>query len=752
MALVVAAVGAYTYSIPTTYRTSSLLLVDRDAQSSVLSGLGRSRSSLFAQQDQTLQNELLILRQSRTLSRRVARRLTNMKTHPETGAPLQVLRNAEGERLSTAQVTSRVQGIVSARASAEQTDALYISATSNHAYEASLIVNLYADEYIQWTQERSREDLTASRAFLEEQADTLRAEVQAAERRIEKYMQRENAISLDQETGRVVGQISELEAERAQLRIELDMKQAALEAQKDELQKIEPRLAERLSSSLSNRLSSLQEEKAKLESRIDKVERENQDLEPGSRLYRDLRQMKKRAAMLDQRTDSLASQYVRESLSAGGVASGGGEEGSPGGVTYVAEQRRALAQKRIEINGLRARLDAINERLTENRRKLQEIPQRSMTLAQLQRERRSAEQIYSFVQEKLQEARLAEQSELGYAEVIRPAGPGAPVSPDTRENLMLAIMFGLAAGGGLVLLRKQLDTRIRQPGDLREHGHRVLGVVPSMTPFIDDEFDGQETIEVDGRPVKTLLAMVVSPMSAAAEAYRRIRTNLRFAKPDEEVQTLAVTSADKGDGKTTTCANLAFALASAGMKTVVVDADLRRPWMHEMMGAAREPGLSQVLYEGEVDPETFATDIEDLFVIPAGETPPNPAELLGSGRMKRLLEALEERYDYVLVDTPPALLFSDVLGLAPQCDGTVLVASAGQTDGRAFDHAAELLADVEGDIIGCVLNQFDATASVLESYGYNYGYAYSYRRLYEYYQDGESQASSRMGVRAWWRG
>ena len=353
------------------------------------------------------------------------------------------------------------------------------------------------------------------------------------------------------------------------------------------------------------------------------MERENPNLEPGSRRYRDLQRLKERAATLDRRTDSLASAYVRESLSAGGVAAGGGE-GSPKGVTYVAQQRRELAQKRIEINGLEARLQTINERLQENRQSLQEIPRRSMQLAQLQRERRSAEQIYSFVQEKLQEARLAEQSEMGYAEVIRPAGPGRPVSPDTRKNLMLAFMLGLVLGGGLVVLREQLDTRIRQPGDLQEHGHRVLGVVPSMTPFIEEEFDGQDAIEVEGRSVNTLLAMVVSPMSAAAEGYRRIRTNLRFAKPDDGIQTLAVTSADKGDGKTTTCANLALALASAGKKTVVMDADLRRPWMHEMLGVDREPGLSKVLYEGEVDPEKFTTDIEHLSVIPAGETVPNP--------------------------------------------------------------------------------------------------------------------------------
>jgi capsular exopolysaccharide synthesis family protein len=752
VAAVVLAAAVYTYTIPTTYRTSSLLLVDRDGQTSVLSGLGRGRTSPFGQQDQTLQNELLILRQSRTISTRVAERLKDMGTHPETGAPLQIVRGPEGERLSTSAIAGKVQGMISAQPGSEQTDALYISATSNHAYEASLVVNLYAEEYIQRTREKSREDLKASREFLEEQADTLRQDVQAAEQEIEEYMQREKAVSLDQETGRVVSQISELESERAQLRIELDMKQAALASQRDELQKIEPKLAERLSSNLEPRLSELQTEKAKLESKIDRIERQNPDLDPSSRLGRELQDMKARTETLERRTDSLARRYVEESLAAGGVASSSGTEGGGGGqgVAYVAQQRRELAQKRIEINGLEARIGAITDRLQENRQKLQEIPRRSMTLAQLQRERRSAEQIYSFVQEKLQEARLAEQSEMGYAEVIRPAGPGYPVGPDTRKNLMLAFMLGLVLGGGLVILREQLDTRIHQPADLRDHGHSVLGVVPSMTQMIENEFGGRDTIDVDGRPLRTTLAMIVSPMSAAAEAYRRIRTNLQFARPDDGVHTLALSSADKGAGKTTTCANLALALASAGEETVVIDADLRRPWLHEVLGQPREPGLSTVLYDEPSSFEAYETDIDHLSVIPAGAEVPNPAELLGSGRMQRLIETLEEQFDYVLIDTPPALLFSDMLGLAPHCDGSVLVARAGETDGHAFDHTVDRLRDVDADLIGCVLNQFDAD-SILYSDGSNYGYAYAYRQLQDYYEDGDRDSSGNR-LQRWWNG
>jgi capsular exopolysaccharide synthesis family protein len=747
LVLVVGAAAIYTYSLPTTYRTSSLLLVDRNSQSSVLSGLGRGRSSPFMQQSQTLQNELLILRQSRTIANRVAERLQEMDTHPDTGAPLQILRGPEGERRSTAAVAGTVQGIISAQPSGEQTDALYISATSHHAYEAGLVANLYAEEYIARTKERSRESLQASREFLEQQARTLETDLEAAEAKVEDFMQTHEAVSLDQASSQVVGRISELEARRSELQIELDMKRSALEDLEQELSDAEPKLAERLSSSLNERLQRVQQEKAELETRIDAVERRNPGLNGGGTRARELRQLRRRVDRLQQKADSLARAYVDQSLQAGAT---GGEEGGTAGVGAVVQKRQRRSQLRIDIQGLEAQLDVVDQRLAEQRSRLQSIPEQSMELAQLQRERRSTEQIYSFVREKLQETQLAEQSEMGYAEVIRPAGPGRPVGPDTRQNLMLAFMLGLVLGGGLVVLREQLDTRIHQPADLRDHGHSVVGAVPSMTTLIDDEFDGQETVTVDGRTLRTTLAMIVSPMSAPAEAYRRIRTNLQFARPDDTVRTLAVSSADKGAGKSTTSANLGLALASAGERTVIVDADLRRPWLHELFGVEREPGLTTTLYEEDPSLDPFAAGIDHLSVIPAGAEVPNPSELLGSERMKAFLARLEEEFDYVIVDTPPALLFSDMLGLAPHCDGTLLVARAGETDGHAFDHTVERLGDVGADLVGCVLNEFDAS-SILYTDASNYGYTYAYRRLQDYYEDAD-RAPARTRISDWWNG
>jgi capsular exopolysaccharide synthesis family protein len=732
LVLCVAGMAAYTYTIPTTYQTSSLLLVDLDESNNPLSSLGQSSSYAYGGRNRSLQNELLVLQQSRTIPNRVAERLREMQTHPQTGQPLDIVHNAEGRTLSAGYIASRVQGMTSAHSATQESDAVRISASGLDSREVSLVANLFAEEYIERTQEKSRESLRASEEFLEEQAEKLKQEVAESERRIETYMRENGALALDQETNRVVSQLSSLQAQRDELQIELDMTRSALETQKENLSEIEPKLSERISSSIQQELNRVQEEKAQLDATIEQFEAKNPNpTEP--KLQRELRQKKQRARKLEQKSDSLAQAYVRQSLAAGGVASGSSGEGTPSGVAYVAQQRREIAQKQVEVDGLEARLGALNERIDELQVSMKNLPTQSIEMAQLQRERRSSERVYSYVREKLQETRMALESEVGYAEIIRRASPGYPIGPGWQKNLILGVMFGLFLGGGIVLVRNRLDTRIHQPDDLHDHGHRLAGVVPSMTNLIETDFAGKEKIEIDGQSVDTSLVMLTSPMSAVAESYRRIRTNLQFSRPDRELRTLAVSSADKGEGKTTTSANLAFALASAGKRTLLVDADLRRPRLHELLDLPREPGLSQLLYDNGRSLDPFATSLNDLHVVPGGEDVPNPAELMGSKRMGRLIEDLQEQFDYVIFDTPPVLLFSDALGLASQCDGTLLVASADKTDGRAFDHAVELLHGVEADVLGAVLNRYNAS-SFLQGYGqYNYGYAHSYQRLEEHY-------------------
>ena len=401
---------------------------------------------------------------------------------------------------------------------------------------------------------------------------------------------------------------------------------------------------------------------------------------------------------------------------------------------YVAEKQRQMAQQRIDISGLEARLRTVEEQISEYQRKLDTLPVRQIKLARIQRDRRAAEDIYGFVREKLQETRISEESEVAYAELLEPAGmPLEPITPNTKLNLILGMFLGLLGGIGLVFVREALDTDIRTPEDLEELCGRVLGVVPSMDSLLDAELDGRE-VEIDGRSLKSTAVMLTAPQSSPAEAYRQLQVNLRYSCPDAPLRSLIVASPEKGDGKSTTALNLAISAAQSGQSVALVDADLRNSHLHTFLGVPSTPGIPQALY----DNASFITpNIDNLIFLPSGDTCPNPSELLGSQRMGRLVGILEEGVDLVVIDTPPVLPFSDPTALMPHTDGALLVATADETDQRAFKRAHSKLDSVGPRVIGGILNRFDPQSGAYGHYKY-----YDYYEYYDYAYGNEEESGT----------
>lgn len=214
-----------------------------------------------------------------------------------------------------------------------------------------------------------------------------------------------------------------------------------------------------------------------------------------------------------------------------------------------------------------------------------------------------------------------------------------------------------------------------------------------------------------------LLVALSQPHSAAAEAYRTLRLNIQFASPDRPLHTLLATSTSPDDGKSTTIANLAITLAQTGHRTILVDADLRRPSLHRLFGLQNEHGLtSLMLVNGDKNAANTVqrTSVENLAVLTSGPLPPNPSELLSSRRMAEVIEGLQGAAEYVLFDTPPVIAVSDAAVLAPQVDGCLLVINAGRTKRDLARRAKATLEKVNANIVGVVLN------NAKEEGGYSY--------------------------------
>lgn len=288
--------------------------------------------------------------------------------------------------------------------------------------------------------------------------------------------------------------------------------------------------------------------------------------------------------------------------------------------------------------------------------------------------------------------------------VVQPAAtPTTPASPQPLRNIALAAVLGLLLGYGLALLRDLVDTRVRNETDVQ----RVT----------DEPTIG--AIAFDSDAAAHPLVVVDDQHSPRAEAFRTLRTNLRYIDADNPPRTMVLTSTIPGEGKSTTTANLALSLADSGASICLIEGDLRRPRLLEYLGLENAVGLTDVLV-GRADLEdvlqSYGTNA--LSVLGCGPIPPNPSELLGSDSMARLLERLKDQFDYVIIDSPPLLAVTDGAVLSTMADGVVVVVGVGLVRREQLERALGTLERVDADVLGLVLNRLPGKGPDAYSYSY----------------------------------
>jgi polysaccharide biosynthesis transport protein len=322
-------------------------------------------------------------------------------------------------------------------------------------------------------------------------------------------------------------------------------------------------------------------------------------------------------------------------------------------------------------------------------------------------------------------------AQAGGVEVLDAADePSSPVSPNTVANVVVGGLIGLIGGIVVALLVDRLDDSVRSKETVEQiTGLPTLGVIPNR----------------DGASSSIDLVGLDDPTSPAAEAYRLLRTSVRFLGLDTPVRTILVTSAAASEGKTVTAANLAIALAQGDDHVLLVGADLRRPRVHELFGSPERPGLTSVLV-GESTTENAVYGIEEasgLHLMPPGPAPPSPAELLDSERARELFASFAQTYDTVVIDSPPVLPVTDAQVLSRAADAVLFVVAHGETSKRSLARAIELLGQVDAPLVGTVLNVVPAS----EGYG---GQAYrydTYKSRSERRRQREAGAGPRVGRR-----
>jgi receptor protein-tyrosine kinase len=289
--------------------------------------------------------------------------------------------------------------------------------------------------------------------------------------------------------------------------------------------------------------------------------------------------------------------------------------------------------------------------------------------------------------------------------------PEYPVVPNKKRNLALGILLGPMLGIGLALLRDLLDNTVKSQETLEGiTGTGVVGYIP-----FDKKFEAVPAISFD------------TDNSSAAEAFRKLRTNLQFLTVDNPPRVILITSASPSEGKSTVAINVALALAEAEQNVVLVDGDLRRPRIAKYLGVLGSVGMSNVLSGAAPLTEVLqTTKYPQLTVLAAGPTPPNPSELLGSLTAQKMLGELRTQFDYVIIDSAPLLAVTDGAVLAAHADGALVVVRAGKTKRDQLKHAMGMLNDVGATSLGGVLTMMPTRGSGVYSYNYYYYYGGSY--------------------------
>ena len=342
--------------------------------------------------------------------------------------------------------------------------------------------------------------------------------------------------------------------------------------------------------------------------------------------------------------------------------------------------------------------------------------QKEIAYKKLDREAKDNQRLYELVLKRLKETDLSVLLKTNNIHLLdAPIVPRRPVKPNLPLNALVAIVLGLSAGVSLAFVLERLDNTFKSQEDVERLGLAFLGILPTIAE------EGKEVVGPRGD-----LFVHTHPKSSVAECCRSIRTNLLFMSPDQPLRRLLVTSSGPQEGKTTTAISLAIAMAQSGSRVLIVDTDMRRPRLHRAFGTSNEVGLSSaVVGEASIDTCIKSTEIPNLWVLPCGPIPPNPAELLHATRFQEIRTALAERFDRVIYDSPPIAAVSDAAVLSTQVDGTLLVLKAGRTTRELAHRGVAALQSVNARITGAVLNDLD-----LDSREYGYYSYYYYRRGY----------------------
>lgn len=594
------------------------------------------------------------------------------------------------------------------------TDIIEIRVRAGSPWEAAAVANAEAAAYLRTNVAHARGEIHDVKAFLEEQLGTARTRLAEAEDELRAYQQKGKVASLPEETASLVERLAYFGGLYNEAQVDLQTTQKRLEALEQQLAGQQSGLVDQVARVSSPVIGQLRGETANLEAIRSRY------------LAQGYGQEHEKMAEIEKRIEETRNRLLE---AARDIASRQLAAADPLAFSQALVDK--ILGLQVEIETVTARVSALGAVVDTYEKQLEQLPEKSLQLARLERAAKVNENVLTMLMEKYEESRITEAGETGSVRIIDEARePEHPVRPRKKLNVLLGCVLGLLLSTGYTLVKDRTDRRILEVEELETiQGVPVLGWIPLIRTRNSSRAsrNGRSKYarpSAPGAEVERRLLVHLEPRSPVSESYRTLRTNIRFLGVDRSVKSIVVSSPGASEGKSTTVANLAITMAQAGARTLLVDSDLRRPTLDFILGVTKGFGLTELLTGSRsVEQCLSLSGVDNLSVIGSGTLPPNPSEMLGSDRMKKVVATLCESFDYVLFDSPPLLAVTDAAVLSSFVDLTVLVAKSGRTSWKNLSRALSLLRNVRARQVGTVLNAVEIGA-LYRHYGY-YGY---YRR------------------------
>jgi capsular exopolysaccharide synthesis family protein len=610
-------------------------------------------------------------------------------------------------------------------------DYLLVTTEAYTPLDAAFIANVFVVVYAKDNLARSRSNSAALKEFLAAQAKRSADTLYQVESQLKTYLRESNGLSIEQKATELTAQLEQTKIKHENLLIDIAQRQkvyADLVANRDTVEKV---FYQNLT--LEPSIVILQNQIAGLEADLDNIKATNTVMNPLTKRYvaDQMRSNQEKISTLKERLREKAQELIHSQVvvvTDGGNGSGGGSSANSGATPEsVTKLREAILSNKLRIGQDELVAGKLAELMARLQGEISLMPDKIIQAGQLKRAEGSAERLYTQLEDKYMDAWLAEQSVFGSVKLEDPAALNpTPIRPNRQGSILTGSLLGLAIGIGVVVMISFIDSTIRSPDEVESHGFTVLATIPIIQPMQQPK---QDVLPAGGGILPKFTAHRVAFLdarSSIAESYRSLRTAIQFASLDREIRSIAITSSVPQEGKSTTSANLAIVMAQMGKRTLLVDTDLRRPTVHSVFGVRREPGLTNVLFDrASLFESIHKTDVPNLSILPCGIIPPNPAELLGSEKMRKLITELTEMYDMVIFDTPPVVAVTDALLLGMNADAMIVIARADSTKADALVRSLDTVERSGARLLGVVLNNFNVANA--------YGAYYRYYQYYNYY-------------------